>query len=639
MFYKIGGRNLLYLLLDSIAISGSYGIAYILGENPSFLSIRHFLILTVSFLIPLYFFQVYRIIWEYANIKNMYRLFGAAVSGSLLFLFALFLTDLSVTRVHFTLSFFLIIIILVSYRVLLRDYAAGKTLLPGAKPDRDAVRNILIAGAGEAGRMILSDFTRQGLGKAVTGFVDDDTYKIGKVFNGKQVLGAIDSIQELVDQYDITEIILAMPSVETSRINAVLSGIRRKNREVTIRFLPPITRIFDNIPLISDLEDIRISDLLGREEFDIDASLIENSLSGKTILVTGAGGSIGSEICRQILKFNIKTLIAVGRGENSIYNLVKSLNEYIDLLENRPEVVYKIADIKDSALLGSIFEEYKPGVVFHAAAHKHVPLMEYNEIEALQNNVMGTKNILEQSVLNGVKEFVLISTDKAVNPVNIMGASKRIAELVTLYYHKEHGLKTSIVRFGNVIGSRGSVIPLFREQIKKGGPITVTHPEITRYFMSIPEASLLVINAASFSGGGEIFVLDMEKQFKIREIAENLIRLYGVEPHKDIKITYTGLRPGEKLYEELFYEKEDLAKTPNDKIFIFGTGSSLNKETIDKLESFFNLLRGRRPSDRQTATIFQYDTEKIREAIQSLVPEYDYSSYNKESRLFHKMVN
>jgi FlaA1/EpsC-like NDP-sugar epimerase len=343
--------------------------------------------------------------------------------------------------------------------------------------------------------------------------------------------------------------------------------------------------------------------------------MIKQEFLDKTILVTGAGGSIGSEICRQLLKFRVKRIVMVGRGEYSIYNLIKSISESCKFLEYHPEVVYRIADVKDKRLMEKIFNEYHPQIVFHAAAHKHVPLMEYNEIEALQNNVFGTYNVIDISNQYGVSRLVLISTDKAVRPVNILGASKRLAELVALQYYRKHGLNVSIVRFGNVVGSRGSVIPLFQEQIEKGGPVTVTDPDVTRYFMSIPEASLLVINASAISKGGEIFVLDMGKQYRILDIAKNLIELYGLRVGVDIDIVFTGLRPGEKLYEELHYSDENLHATENNKIYVLD-GSNCNHS----LKTIESLLEG------GIECLLGMSKKEIRHAIGEILSEYDYSA-------------
>jgi len=484
---------------------------------------------------------------------------------------------------------------------------------------------ILIVGAGEAGRIILSEYNRKNRIEDIAGFIDDNSKKVGNKVDGIPVISTRENLRQIIADYKINHIIIALPSVQLEVINQTVSAVIAAYPDISIQILPKITKYFSS-QLSRELEDIYLTDIIDRKEIELDINAIEGKFKDKSILITGAGGSIGSEICRQLLRFNIKRLICIGRGENSIYNLIKSLSENLEFIEKKPEIIYKIIDVKDKRLLEQVFIQYKPDIVFHAAAHKHVPLMEFNEIEAIQNNIGGTINVLELSGNYKVKEFVLISSDKAVRPVNIMGATKRTAEIITDYYFREKGVKTSIVRFGNVIGSRGSVIPLFREQIEKGGPVTVTHPEITRYFMSIPEASLLVINAAAYSSGGECFVLDMGKQYRISDIAKSLIKLYGYEPDNDIKIIFTGLRPGEKLYEELSYDSEKVTKTRNNKIFVIDTGKSDSR----KIKTFIK---------RDLNNLYELDARKMRELIFKLIPEYDFTGFDASSNLSDRLVN
>lgn len=428
---------------------------------------------------------------------------------------------------------------------------------------------ILIVGAGEAGLALLADLRQKGLGGAAASFIDDDPAKIGREINGLHVAGPVSEIKDVCNALGISDVIIAVPSAGTGFLTKLIKGISSTGRRINIHYVPAAEKFFDSVPIFPSMREFSYSDLLDRDEFSIDLEIMERFFCGKNVLVTGAGGSIGSEICRQLLKFNVKKIIATGRGENSIYNLMRSMDEYLALMsENRPELVYRIIDARDKRLMERLFLAESPDIVFHAAAHKHVPLMEFNGIEALQNNVLGADNLLALSAEYGVKKFVLVSTDKAVRPASIMGATKRICELVTGYYSREKGLNTAIVRFGNVLGSRGSVVPLFIEQIARGGPVTVTHPEVVRYFMSIPEASLLVINSAAISSGGEIFVLNMGEQFRIVDIARRLIELNGYRPDIDIRIEFTGLRPGEKLYEELFYDESSMVSTGNNSIFM-----------------------------------------------------------------------
>ena len=470
--------------------------------------------------------------------------------------------------------------------------------------------HILIAGAGEAGRMLLEEFARRGRQDEVAGFVDDDPSKAAGLPHGSELLGGTFDIPRIVREMSVNRVIIAMPSAPHETVSRIVSGIISGHLEIHVHILPPGEKYFDTVPLIPSLQDVTVSDLLERDEYSVDIDTIRERFSGKTVLITGAGGSIGSELCRQLLKFDVARIVALGRGEHSIYTLIKTMNEYMDFMSAKPEMIYRIVDVKDMELLERTFGQFRPDIVFHAAAHKHVPLMEYNELEAVQNNVAGTRNVLEAALRNGSAHFILVSTDKAVRPVNVMGATKRLAEMVTGYYHREKGLNTAIVRFGNVIGSRGSVIPLFREQIEKGGPVTVTHPEVTRYFMSIPEAALLVINAAALSGGGEIFVLNMGKQYRLDTIARRLIEMYGLEPDRDIRVVYSGLRPGEKLYEEIFHHTEGLEQTANNKILVMKKGNDFSVERIG------NFL------DEDIPGLSRLSSGRVRDLLGELVADY-----------------
>ncbi|HEY1406394.1 MAG TPA: polysaccharide biosynthesis protein, partial [Spirochaetota bacterium] len=412
---------------------------------------------------------------------------------------------------------------------------------------------------------------------------------------------------EALDEYAVTRVIIALPSARAETTKETIGVILSHNAEIAIEVMPSFARFLEGT-LSLTLQNIRLADIIDRDEYALDVSAIETHYRGKTVLITGAGGSIGSELCRQIARFAPSRIICVGRGENSIYELMRSLSE-LTLLTDVP-FVYRICDVKDYALLRKIFFEYAPDVVFHAAAHKHVPMMESNEAEALQNNVGGSNNVFHLSVECGVRQVVLISTDKAVNPANVMGASKRMCELVALYYHRRHNLNVSIVRFGNVLGSRGSVIPLFIDQIERGGPVTVTDPQMRRFFMSIPEASLLVMNAGAYAKGGEIFVLNMGEQYLIDDIARRLIERYGLIPGTDVEIVYTGLRPGEKLSEELSYAREELLPTLNEKISVMKDTGQIDDSAIEGF--IVATLR----------EIHSFDGEAVRELIARIVPEY-----------------
>ena len=626
LLYKIRKMNLLYLFLDVAAFVASYGAAGAIESFPDLkLLFSHDDVLAVlvfagALLAVFYLLRVYRVMWEYSTLGDFYRLIGAIAAGFAIFVLIVIVTGILLSGVAGLLSLFLVCAMTLSYRIALRDIRSRR-LPEGSRGARGhwgeegaEEKRILIAGAGEAGRMIQAEYLKRSLDRQIIGFVDDDAAKIGKTLGGKTVLGSTRDMRAIIEAYRINELIIAMPSAPAVAVDRVIRLVKAAAPRIPIRTLPSFTRIFDT-PISPDLRELGIADIIGREEFSVDTGAIREHFSGKTVLVTGAGGSIGSELCRQLLRFNIRRLVAVGRGEFSIYNLARTLDETLRYLGPQVETVYRIADVKDLPMLRRIFTEYRPHIVFHAAAHKHVPLMEYNEIEAVQNNVAGSMNVFEASMESGVGECVLVSTDKAVRPTSVMGASKRLAELVALYYHREKKFKVSIVRFGNVIGSRGSVIPLFREQIERGGPLTVTHPEVKRYFMSIPEASLLVINAAAYTMGGELFVLDMGKQYRVVDVARTLIRLYGLEPERDIKIVYTGLRPGEKLYEELFYDRERLLATRNEKIFI------LNPQNDDlrpaAIEAFMR---------NTLSTIVRLPSRELRGLVREIVPEYEFES-------------
>ncbi len=624
ILYRIRGRKYYYLILDMLLVVASFLAANFIRYYPDFtltielVSYKYLITLVISFFISFYFFQIYRIMWAYSNIKDVYKLMAGNITGFIIFISYLTFFNFVYSRLVVTLSFMFISVSTIIYRILIRDHFSRQSHLTGAQISRtepktpEEQKKIIIIGAGEAGRSILAEYAKLGLDDLIQGFIDDSPHKTGKILNGKFIYGTSYKIHEIVNKFGINEVIIAMPSASSEKINNILHFIKKDNPRIPIRILPPLIELFVNKPLTGALREISIFDLIGREEFTIDIDVIKERFSGKCILVTGAGGSIGSEICRQILKYRIKKLVAVGRGEFSIYNLIKSLTEHIEFMEFKPEIIYKIIDVRSSDMLNSAFEKYKPDIVFHAAAHKHVPLMEFNEAEAIINNIIGTRNVLDACVKNEVEQFVFISTDKAVRPTNIMGTTKRASELITLYYNRKYKLKTSIVRFGNVIGSRGSVLPLFSEQIENGGPVTVTDPEIKRFFMSIPEASLLVLNASAYSNGGEVYALDMGKQYKLLDIAERLIELSGKQPG-EIQIKFTGLRPGEKMYEELFFDHETYSMTANNKIFVMSnTDSGLDEAKIEELIG------------NQLVNVHAMEPLHIRKMLKNIIPEFEY---------------
>lgn len=469
-------------------------------------------------------------------------------------------------------------------------------------------RRILIAGAGSAGGMIAKELVdNPQLGLIPVGFLDDDVTKHGHRLHGLPVFGAMSRLEDIVQSYSIDEIITALPSARGKVIRDIMH--RATAAGVRNRTVPGLYEILSGAKSVNSLRPIQIEDLLRREPIQTDVQQVSSLITGRTVLVTGAGGSIGSELCRQIARLNPGQLIALGRGENSIFELLQELRSSYPDLRVRPV----IADVRDMIRLRAVFESAQPYTVFHAAAHKHVPLMESSVDEAILNNVLGTRNVAELSREFGVEHMVLVSTDKAVRPTSIMGATKRIAE-ATLCSAAARSTKSFVaVRFGNVLGSRGSVVPTFLRQIARGGPVTITHREMRRYFMTIPEAVQLVLQAGALGKGGEVFVLDMGDPVRISDLAEDLIRLSGLEVGQDIEISYTGMRPGEKLYEELFFGPDDATATSHPKVLKArdGHGSDESDAFIDRL---IEMARRRAP-----------ETE-LRQMIHMLVPEYQHPS-------------
>lgn len=430
------------------------------------------------------------------------------------------------------------------------------------KQDVEAKRTMIV-GAGQAGSMIVRQILQNpDCGMTPVVFVDDDRKKQGLEIYGVKVSGGTKYIQAIAEDNDIEKIIIAIPSMDKQEQAELLK--RCVDTGIKTQKIPRIEDIMTGKVSVTDMQDVRIEDLLGRDEVQLDMEAIANKLTGKTIMITGAGGSIGSEICRQVNRFTPKKLILLGHGENSIYLIERELREKVSL---ETEIVPVIADVQDRQRIFDIVSEHQPDVIYHAAAHKHVPLMEANPMEAVKNNIFGTKNVAEAADMFGVPHFVLVSTDKAVNPPNVMGATKRFAEMIVQNLAKNSQTKFAAVRFGNVLGSRGSVVPLFRNQIAAGGPVTVTDPEMTRYFMTIPEASRLVIQAGTLARGGEVFVLDMGEPVKIVDLAKNLINLSGYSEN-EIKIEFSGIRPGEKLFEELLNENERQSEYVFPKIYV-----------------------------------------------------------------------
>ncbi|UEA30961.1 polysaccharide biosynthesis protein [Granulicatella elegans] len=578
-------KILFLFVLDSIIVLGSVFLSFRLVTEGL---IRNIHALTVTALLSLaayyvfsYFLNLYWRDWEYASVYEVITVVKCVSASVIVSTVAGIVWFKTLVTWQFVVVLWLLLVCAVggvrlSMRIF-REYFVDSVVMENAKPT-------LIVGAGAAGTLLVRQMLMHPKMRMMpVAFVDDDPEKQRKDIYGVRILGTTKDIEKIVQHMGITKVVIAMPSLPNKKLNEVYDIARKTGAECVI--LPNIDEVMSGNLHVQQLRNVEIEDLLGRDPIELDQTLIEKQLRGKRILVTGAGGSIGSEICRQVSSFRPKELIILGHGENSIYQLnMELLGKYAEHFRITPV----IADVQDRKRIFEVMEKYRPDVVYHAAAHKHVPLMEINPREAVKNNILGTRNVAEAANHAKVKTFVMISTDKAVNPPNIMGATKRLCEMIVQdMATKSDSTKYVAVRFGNVLGSRGSVIPLFKKQIAKGGPITVTHPDIVRYFMTIPEAAQLVIQAGSLARGGEIFVLDMGKPVRILDLAKNLIRLSGYS-EDDIEIKFTGLRPGEKMYEELLNEGEVNPKQIFPKIHIGISDNSKINRVYDFIEKFEN---------------------------------------------------
>lgn len=580
---------------------------------------RIYFVLAPLVQIPVYYaFGLYHRIWRYASTKEMWLiLLAGSVASILLYIINfLVLRPMNGPWVNSGSVWLLIGVLSTSFvagvRFLLRlmqeryrpqEMAHLRTLVRSP-------RRVLIIGAGDAGSMILREIqTNPGLGLRVVGLIDDDPAKLRKNMHGVSVLGNRNDIPAIVSKHRIDEAIIAMPTAPGKEIRDIVAICETAG--VPQRTIPGIYALLDGKVNLSQLRNIEIEDLLRRDPVVTDMQAVNELLRGRRVLVTGGGGSIGSELCRQILRCQPSELIILGHGENSVFEIHNELLlEATRMGAQGPKIRPLIADIRFAERIQTLFAEVRPEIVFHAAAHKHVPLMEENPAEAITNNVLGTRNVLNAALAVNVERFVMISTDKAVNPTSIMGASKRAAELLVHEAAAQSGRSYVAVRFGNVLGSRGSVVLTFKQQIAVGGPVTITDPEMKRYFMTIPEAVLLVLQGATLSSGGEVFLLDMGDPIKIVDLAHDLIRLSGLEVGRDIDIIYTGLRPGEKLFEEMFVAGEQYERTRNTKIFIAANASSfVPKELGDSIAAL-----------EQAATC--NDRAAIIRSLQQLIPEF-----------------
>ncbi len=580
----LGMRNRRVMAVDICCIAAAVFIGYSMRFSYFFIGVEdaagfiHTLVAFITVIIgALFVGKTYNVVWTRASIEEYTRFAQWYCIGVAVFVvFNYFFRLVRVPRSSFLILILLALMFMTGIRALWRLTAVSRHR-GGAVSQR-----ALIVGAGEAGTLIARDLLRNQSALEAVGFIDDDPNLRNMTVASLKVLGTKNEISTIIKRFAVDTVLLAIPSATGAQMREYVDILNKE--KVTVRVLPSFLALADGHVSVSRLRSVNLEDLLRRDPIKLDNENISAVIKDKTVMVTGAGGSIGSEICRQVLSRGPKELLALGHGEQSIYLLLESLRDAGVTIP----VVPIIADVADEKTMAMIFEKYRPQVIFHAGAHKHVPLMEDNPREALRVNAFGTWNIAALAGKYGVGRFVMISTDKAVHPTSVMGATKRAAERLLLSVQEEFpGTKYMAVRFGNVLGSRGSVVPKFERQIAAGGPVTVTHPDMKRYFMLIPEAVSLVLQAGAMGTGGELFVLDMGQPVKISDMAETLIRLHGYEPYKDIDIQYTGIRPGEKLYEELFYDPSHVDTTGHSKIF----KTKLTPEAVCILPQVREILR------------------------------------------------
>ena len=613
-------RRTALVIYDIISVIAASFLALLMRYNfeisviPDYFlkSIERFLpIGIVVTLLILYIFKMYSSLWAFAGETELQNLIISSVLSTVCTAIGLqFFKEkghLAVPSSYYFLYLFdlmtLIFISRFSYRFLRSQKHKNQN-------KKNAI-SVMIIGAGEAANAIVKEIVNSNFSTMVIRcIIDDDPGKVGRFIQGIKVMGGRDKIIECADIYDIDEIIVAMPSASRAQISEILDICKETNCK--LRSLPGMYQLVNGEVSVAKLRDVEVEDLLGRDPIEVDLDSILGYVQGKNIMVTGGGGSIGSELCRQIANHNPAKLIIVDIYENSAYDIQQELK----ISHPELDLTVLIASVRNTNRMNWIFETYKPDIVYHAAAHKHVPLMETSPNEAIKNNVFGTWKTAQAAAMAGTKKFVMISTDKAVNPTNIMGASKRICEMIIQTFNKHYETEFVAVRFGNVLGSNGSVIPLFKKQILAGGPVTVTHPDIIRYFMTIQEAVSLVLQAGAYAKGGEIFVLDMGKPVKILDLAKNLIKLSGYRVDEDIKIEFTGLRPGEKLYEELLMDEEGLTATQNKSIFI---GKPIS---IDEDDFFVSLKKLKEATKNEAGD--------IRPLVKHIVSTYNYKEQKDE---------
>ncbi len=619
-------RNFMLRLIDIVIIIAAYYLAEAVINNNFGLGQNIFDNLTNTIIIAIVIYQIvltisnsYRNITRYEN-GNDYIVYVLAclVSYTIVTITKLFVPIETVGMNTSLIAALIIVVSIIGYRVVLRFVLVNNTIARSEKSRKNAIdnnnsdnieteiKNILIIGAGEASKEIIKAIkTTMRNRYNIVGIIDDNSNKWKYSISGVNILGGRKKILEIAEKEEVDEIFFSITKIDNKNRKDILAICQETNAKV--RVLPSTEELIKNKSLLENFKEVEIEDLLGRDPIVLDNNNIENVIKGKTVLVTGGGGSIGSELCRQIITYEPKELLILDNYENNLYEIELELKEkYFNT-----KVIAIVASVRDKEKLETVFNTYEPKLVFHAAAHKHVPLMEANPLEAIKNNVLGTKNVADLADKYQLEKFILVSTDKAVNPTNIMGATKRLCEMIIQTKNKNSKTEYAAVRFGNVLGSNGSVVPVFKKQIKNGGPITLTHKEITRFFMTIPEAVGLILQAMTYANGGEIFVLDMGEPVKIYDLAVSLIKLSGFRPDIDIPIEITGLRPGEKLYEELLMSEEGLDQTAHKKIFIAEPLELEEAEVNKRIGTLEELIRTK-----------NYNRKVVKDTMKKAVPTY-----------------
>jgi FlaA1/EpsC-like NDP-sugar epimerase len=607
------------LLLILVTVMGSYALRLELGAAYLFYLPSSYWMLGVSLVVkPLvyHYFSLYRRLWLYASVHELKLIVAAVSTASVIvsvMMISLFMAGAftGFPRSVLIIDWVLSILAVGGVRFILR-LLAESSINANTNKGKRATKRALIVGAGDAGALVVRELQKNPqVNLKPVGFLDDNPAKQKQQIYGIPVIGTSADLPKILQNDKVDEVIIAIPSAPGRVVRLVADICRQKG--IPFRTMPGIYELLGGKVSISRLREVDITDLLRREPTHVENDHVNDTLGEQVVLVSGAGGSIGRELCRQIARWDPAEMVLLGHGENSIFETIIELKESFPSLQMHPV----IADVRDKKRLKIVFDRFHPTVVFHAAAHKHVPLMEVNVEEAITNNILGTRNIVDTSLESGVERLVMISTDKAVRPINVMGATKRIAELIVMEAAAKSGRSYSVVRFGNVLGSRGSVVPLFKRQIARGGPVTITHPEMQRYFMTIPEAVNLVLEAASLGDGGDTFMLNMGKQVRILDLAEDLIRLSGLEPGRDIEIVFSGIRPGEKLTEDLWDEGQCLQPTSHPDIFVVERQPVLNGTPL--MKAINELLRLANEGD--VLAITQLLEELIPDsAIQTTIP-------------------